>query len=71
MLLLLPAIAALFTSQMRWGAEDFAALAVLLLGTGLLIEGARRIGPAWTRGAAIAAVLGLAVLVWALLATAD
>jgi hypothetical protein len=70
-LLLLPAIAMRFTSAMRWGAEDFAAIAVLLLGTGLLVEGARRIRPAGLRAAALVAVPGLAVLVWAVLATAD
>ncbi|KHL25123.1 hypothetical protein PK98_12470 [Croceibacterium mercuriale] len=70
-LLLLPALAMRFTSAMRWGVEDFAALAVLLLGTGVLVEGARRIRPAGLRIAALLAVLALAVLVWAMLATAD
>ena len=48
-LLLLPAIAMRFTAQMRWGAEDFAALAAILLAAGLLVEGGRRIGPGCCR----------------------
>ena len=37
-ILLVPLIAKQFTSEVNWGIEDFALMAVLLLGTGLLIE---------------------------------
>ena len=37
-ILLVPLIAMQFTSEVNWGIEDFALMAVLLLGTGLLIE---------------------------------
>ena len=37
-ILLVPLIAMQFTSEVNWGVEDFALMAVLLLGTGLLIE---------------------------------
>ncbi|MBK7224450.1 MAG: hypothetical protein IPH96_03110 [Saprospiraceae bacterium] len=37
-ILLVPLIAKQFTSEVNWGIEDFALMAVLLFGTGLLIE---------------------------------
>lgn len=37
-ILLVPLIAMQFTSEVNWGIEDFALMAVLLFGTGLLIE---------------------------------
>jgi hypothetical protein len=37
-ILLVPLIAMQFTTEVNWGIEDFALMAVLLLGTGLLIE---------------------------------
>ncbi|MFZ1379928.1 MAG: hypothetical protein WAS56_09695 [Saprospiraceae bacterium] len=37
-ILLVPLIAMQFTSEVNWGVEDFALMAVLLFGTGLLIE---------------------------------
>lgn len=37
-LLLLPAVAMLFTDEMNWGAEDFAALGAMLLVAGLFFE---------------------------------
>ncbi|MBK9992839.1 MAG: hypothetical protein IPP01_02320 [Saprospiraceae bacterium] len=36
--MLVPLIAKQFTSEVNWGIEDFALMAVLLFGTGLLIE---------------------------------
>ena len=37
-ILLVPLLAMQFTSEVNWGIEDFALMAVLLFGTGLLIE---------------------------------
>ena len=37
-ILLVPLIAMQVTSEVNWGVEDFALMAVLLFGTGLLIE---------------------------------
>lgn len=42
-LLLLPAIAMLFTNEMSWGPGDFLAAALILGGVGLGLEGAARL----------------------------
>lgn len=69
LLLASPAIAMLFTAEVDWGAEDFAAMAVMLAGLGLLLEGAARIGK--TAGARAVLMFGAVLaflLLWAELA---
>ncbi len=68
-LLALPAIAMLFTTQVNWGSEDFAAAAFLLVGAGLALEVSAKVltSPAKRVLAAVAIVAGL-LLVWAELA---
>lgn len=68
-LLILPVVAMQFTREVNWGAEDFAAAAVLLGGTGLALEGAARllIDPGKRLIAAVV-ILGVLLLVWAELA---
>lgn len=68
-LLILPAIAMLFTAEVSWGAEDFAAAAVLLGGTGFALELAARllVDPGKRAFAALVIVAAL-LLVWAELA---
>lgn len=68
-LLLLPAIAMLFTADAAWGAEDFAAAALLLIGGGFAWEvAARRIATRRGRIIAALAIIAAVVLVWAELA---
>ena len=69
LLLLLPAAAMQFTSQVSWGAEDFLAAAVLIGGAGLAIELAVRLlrTPA-QRWVAVSTVIAAALLIWAELA---
>lgn len=68
-LLALPAVTMLFTSEMNWGPEDFAAAAILLGGAGLALELAAR-WPVDPRKRALAAiaVVGVLLAVWAELA---
>lgn len=68
-LLLLPAIAMQFTSEVAWGGEDFLAAALIIGGAGLAIELAVRLlcTPAQRYLAGGAAVL-LALAIWAELA---
>lgn len=65
-LLLLPAIAMRFTTEVRWTPADFAFAAVMLGGVGLAFEMAVRAtgSRAWRAGAATALGAGL-VLLWA------
>ena len=68
-LLVLPALAMIFTREVAWGAEDFAAAAVLLGGAGLALESTAR----FVTVRAVRVVVGLAVLggvalIWAELA---
>lgn len=67
--LLLPAVAMLFTAEVDWGAGDFLAAAVLIGTAGLGIELAVRLlrNPVW-RGLAIGAVLLAILATWAELA---
>jgi hypothetical protein len=68
-LLLLPLVAMQFTTEVKWGAEDFAVAATLLIGAGLALEVAARVLVEPVRRALAAAViLGVVVLVWAELA---
>lgn len=64
--LVLPAIAMLFTREVAWGVEDFAFAALLLIGAGLLVELAV-VQLKTARAKLVAgAVIGLVVLlVWA------
>ena len=69
LLLLVPLVAMQFTSEVRWGIEDFAAAALLLGGAGLALEAVLRF--VHDRRARIVlgmAVLAALVLVWAELA---
>lgn len=69
LLLMVPLVAMQFTAEVKWGAEDFAAAALLIGGLGLVIEVAvaRLRVPLWRMAA-----IGLAVLaflaIWAELA---
>ena len=68
-ILLIPAVAMQYTAEVAWGPGDFAVIAGLLLLVGLGIELALRTSLG-ARGKllAIAAMLGLFLLVWAELA---
>jgi hypothetical protein len=68
-LLLLPLVAMQFTTEVKWGSEDFAVAAMLLSGTGLALEvAARFLVDPFRRALAAAVILGVLVLVWAELA---
>lgn len=68
-LLVAPAIAMLFTREVNWGAEDFAALALLIGVGGLAVELAMRFGRKPVHRAMLLAAIALALLlVWAELA---
>lgn len=69
LLLLAPAIAMQITPEMNWGPRDFLAAGLLIVGAGLGIELAVRLvkSRAWMF-TMIAAVVLLALLVWAELA---
>jgi dipeptide/tripeptide permease len=69
LILLIPAIAMLFTNEVKWSLFDFLAAAVLLTGTGLLIELVlRRVKKASHRWAICAVIIVLLLLTWAELA---
>ncbi len=64
-LLLLPAIAMLFTDEVDWSGGDFLFAAVLLGGTGLLVElVVRRSGDNAFRAGAVVALLAVFLLGW-------
>lgn len=64
-LLLLPAIAMLFTDEVDWSGGDFLFAAVLLGGTGLLVElVVRRRGDNAFRAGAVVALLAVFLLGW-------
>lgn len=65
--LLIPLVAMQFTDSVRWGAVDFAAAAVLLVGAGVLLSIAMRTFPRQRVVAGGVIVAGL-VYVWAKLA---
>lgn len=68
-MLLIPAVVMQFTSEMNWGAEDFAAFAVMLIALGLGVELTFRfIRTNTQRLLAGALLLGLFLLTWAHLA---
>lgn len=68
-LLLAPAIAMMFTREMNWGFEDFAALALMIALAGLAVEGGVRIFRQPLHRVVLAGGIGLAfLLVWAELA---
>lgn len=68
-LLVLPAVAMLFTSEMNWGPEDFVVAAILLGGTGLALElAARWLVDPRKRALAALAIVGALLVVWAELA---
>jgi hypothetical protein len=66
-ILLLPLLAMLVTDEVNWGAEDFAAAALLLGSVGLAFEAAMRV----VRGRAARAGVGVALLAALLLIWAE
>jgi hypothetical protein len=68
-ILMVPLIAMRFTSEVSWTALDFAVAGFLLIGTGLLLEWARKkLNNVVHRRIAIAAILFALLFVWAQLA---
>ena len=68
-LLCVPLVAMQFTSEVNWTASDFAIAAVLLFGTGFLVELAIRKVKKWNvRLFVILGILAALFLVWAELA---
>ena len=69
LLLLVPAIAMLFTPQVAWGPPDFVAAAALLFGAGALsVLGLRLVRGAGWRAAVIIGIALVAAAIWAELA---
>lgn len=69
LLLLSPAVAMIFTDEVAWGLEDFAALALLLLAAGLSYEAVARLTARRGYRLAAGAIIGIVLLlVWAQLA---
>lgn len=65
-LLLLPAVAMRFTTEVDWTATDFAFAAVLLIGAGLLIELVLwKVRGTVGRVVGVLVVLGALLLIWA------
>jgi hypothetical protein len=68
-LLLMPAVAMFFTDEVNWGPGDFLVAAVLLGGTGLLLEFAvKRLHTQKSRVIAGGAIVMMLLFVWAELA---
>ena len=64
-LLIIPAVAMQFTSEVKWGPIDFLVAGVLMLGTGLLCELViRKVSTFKYRVALCAAVLIAFILIW-------
>ena len=69
LLLLVPAIAMQFTSEVAWGPGDFVVAAVLLFGAGALaVLALSRVQGRVRRAAVVGAIAGGLALVWAELA---
>src|SRR5688500_17389485 len=69
LMLMVPAVAMLFTEEARWDETDFIVAGTLLLGTGLLVElVARKAGNLSYRAGAGLGLLTALVIVWANLA---
>lgn len=69
LVLLLPLVAMQFTSEVRWGAEDFLAAGALLFCAGMLyVLGVRRVYLPWQRRPFVALIAVGVALVWAELA---
>ena len=69
LLLLLPAVAMQFTSEVSWGPGDFVVAGVLLAGAGsILVAGLRRVDGAGRKAAFVFGVIVIFALVWAELA---
>lgn len=69
LLLLLPFIAMQYTSQVNWSPADFLAMAILLLGTGLICELVLRVVKNQKyRIILVVAFLAMLLLIWAELA---
>jgi hypothetical protein len=68
-MLLIPTVCMLFSSEVAWGLEDFVAAAVLLAWTWVGIEVVARLAPPGTwRELAICAIIASALFMWAHLA---
>lgn len=64
-LLLIPYLAMRFTDEVNWTALDFITMGVMLLVTGLAIEGALRVVKVtWQKAVAVTAILFGFVMVW-------
>jgi len=64
-LIVTPAVAMQFTSEVKWTALDFVFAAVMIGGTGLLIELAVRASGKWSyRGGALLALAAAFLLIW-------
>lgn len=64
-LIVTPAVAMQFTSEVKWTLFDFAFAAVLIGGTGLLVELAVRASGKWSyRGGALVALATAFLLIW-------
>ena len=69
LLLALPFVAMQFDTGVNWTASDFAVFGAMLLMVGIPLELVARSSPSWTyRGAALLALLGAFLTVWANLA---
>jgi hypothetical protein len=69
LLLLIPLVAMQFTNQVDWSTSDFLIMGILLLGTGLIIEGVLRlVKKRASRLILCGAVLLVFFLIWAELA---
>jgi hypothetical protein len=69
LVLLLPAVAMQFTSEVSWGPGDFVVASILLFGAGALtVLGLRRVSGAGRRAALVLGIAFGLVLVWAELA---
>lgn len=68
-LLLIPLIAMIFTSSVKWNLTDFIIAAVLLLSAGLLYEYmATKLHKTWQRIAVALAIAAILTLIWVQLA---
>jgi hypothetical protein len=64
-LIITPAVAMQFSSDVNWTASDFLFAAVMIGGTGLLIEAAVRASGKWSyRGGALLALAAAFLLIW-------
>ncbi|KAA3621704.1 MAG: hypothetical protein DWP94_09915 [Flavobacterium sp.] len=69
LILFIPLIGMQFTENIRWGPMDFLVAAVLLFGTGLILEViVRKVNKTYYRILIVTAIIVLFLLIWAELA---